>query len=891
MSPALPAVGGDSNVWGTELNAWLLAAHNADGTPANLFPVAVQTTNYTATANQLVPVDTTSGSSTVTLPAAPVNGTQLCVKMVIQGNTGNIPNTVTVAASGTDVFNKAGGSTSVILKLSGQGVFLEYLSGIWYVVSDDLPLGQLDNRYQTFFNVKFYGAVGNGIADDTAAIQAAINAVTGAASPVTTTRAALGILYFPPGNYKVTSDLIIRSTDGFKLVGAGINQTIIYASGTAFTQAVIFINGCADGVFEGFDLRGDGTEQVNDGIRLDWVTASRADPGCVTNSTTLVANTDARTYDVGGTVTGAGIPAATTVVSVVPNVSWTLSNAATASATVTLTLASLNAAARSTTGNHFRDIRVRTLKAVTLVSLEGNSTVQVDGTLFENVIVSGSQTPGSWSSSGNWQKGFSFGCGVFANNYDHVLTASTAADCYYGVHCNVSSVTITGTQPAGNFCEFYIRPGAQTTIKNVQSQNSGQILTMDQALVPIPVSLEDVEFVTVYPANVSPYTMVTQNGGNLSIKGFQGWVFASSAFQAPAIAVNGYSGKPAHTTLSSVALQGAAQSCIIPQSGFANVLVQNYTNYNAGTGVYTAPVAGDLASVYTGGAWISLDQAAGTITVPQVNLFTAGGTWTKPAGAQMVHVTVVPGAGGAGSGASGASGTVQSGGAGGSPGGMLTREFVASDLGATVTVTVGGGGNGGASVTGSSGSTPGNAGSVGTNSTFGTHLTGVLGLPGAGGTTTAAAGGLSPIGTSAAQAGAGAASSGTGGAGVGVTSPAVPLPPGGPSGGGITTGAVAGAGAAGATSYLTPNAVAGGAGVVGGATPTAGTASPDVYGSVGPSPGSGAASTTGAAQAGADARANSGAGGAGGGASLNGSASGKGGNGGSGWVLVITYFQ
>ena len=108
-----------------------------------LSQTSVQTSNYGASANQLVPCSTASGSLTVTLPDAPAAGTIMGVKMVILG-TGN---TVTIAAAGSDVFNKSGGSTSETLSLVNQGLLLQYQSGIWLVVSDDLPLADLDARY------------------------------------------------------------------------------------------------------------------------------------------------------------------------------------------------------------------------------------------------------------------------------------------------------------------------------------------------------------------------------------------------------------------------------------------------------------------------------------------------------------------------------------------------------------------------------------------------------------------------------------------------------------------------------------------------------------------------------------------------------------------------
>ncbi len=118
------------------------AAAQAASTPV-LTQTAVQTSAYSAAANQLVRCDTTSGAFTVTLPSAPAAGTLCGVKMVTQGGT----SAVTVACGGSDVLNKTGGSTTLTLSIFSQGVLLQYSTGIWYIVADDLPLSQLDSRY------------------------------------------------------------------------------------------------------------------------------------------------------------------------------------------------------------------------------------------------------------------------------------------------------------------------------------------------------------------------------------------------------------------------------------------------------------------------------------------------------------------------------------------------------------------------------------------------------------------------------------------------------------------------------------------------------------------------------------------------------------------------
>lgn len=85
-------------------------------------------------------------------------------------------------------------------------------AGTGAVISD------VQSKLRETISVKDFGAVGDGVADDTAAIQAAINQGDGKT------------LFFPEGIYLVSDDVII-SNKKIRIVGAGIRNTIILRNG------------------------------------------------------------------------------------------------------------------------------------------------------------------------------------------------------------------------------------------------------------------------------------------------------------------------------------------------------------------------------------------------------------------------------------------------------------------------------------------------------------------------------------------------------------------------------------------------------------------------------------------------------------------------------------
>jgi len=115
------------------------------------------------------------------------------------------------------------------------------------------------NTYSSIYNVKSpdFGCVGDGVADDTSCIQAAVNACTS------------GTVYLPAGTYKITSSITIAAKTGIRFVGAGKRSTHLVYSGAA--GVMLDIQGVRESTFSDFSLLGNSGTSDTTGIKYNGV--------------------------------------------------------------------------------------------------------------------------------------------------------------------------------------------------------------------------------------------------------------------------------------------------------------------------------------------------------------------------------------------------------------------------------------------------------------------------------------------------------------------------------------------------------------------------------------------------------------------------------------------
>jgi len=131
------------------------------------------------------------------------------------------------------------------------------------------------NRGMDLTSVKDYGAVGDGVADDTAAIQAAINALQNTTG---------GQVWLPPGDYKITSNLLIS----WPTVGGKVRKTTLVGSGVDVSRILDYRTGDPVGGALSIDFSAWGTGGIDSRyFTLDvgnfsivkMVNATTVDPG------------------------------------------------------------------------------------------------------------------------------------------------------------------------------------------------------------------------------------------------------------------------------------------------------------------------------------------------------------------------------------------------------------------------------------------------------------------------------------------------------------------------------------------------------------------------------------------------------------------------------------
>jgi hypothetical protein len=222
---------------------------------------ATVTSTYTSNPNELVLCDASSGTFAVTLPSANTAGQQV---IVVKGD--NSSHLVTIQTAGTDIINTS--STSVTLSLQDEALTLTSSGlGKWVVSAGQKSLSSLDSRYvakgSQIVNVKDYGAKGDGVTDDTAAITAAL--------------AAGGITLFPSGTF-IHTGLTLPS--GARLCGVGssgyvknyapanqipipqIARSTLQLKAGANTDSITIPAGTAHGLIEYLEIDGNKSGQT-----------------------------------------------------------------------------------------------------------------------------------------------------------------------------------------------------------------------------------------------------------------------------------------------------------------------------------------------------------------------------------------------------------------------------------------------------------------------------------------------------------------------------------------------------------------------------------------------------------------------------------------------------
>lgn len=134
---------------------------------------------------------------------------------------------------------------------------------------------EFNGPYKSWANVKTrFGAKGDGKADDTRAIQTALDSLSDRAVQFNIGPRAYSVIYIPAGTYKITSTLVLRGKIGFKLVGEDPLKTILNWQGPD-RDTLLWSNGSAFYSISRLTWDPGGRKGLN-GIGLHWQSVWRS---------------------------------------------------------------------------------------------------------------------------------------------------------------------------------------------------------------------------------------------------------------------------------------------------------------------------------------------------------------------------------------------------------------------------------------------------------------------------------------------------------------------------------------------------------------------------------------------------------------------------------------